>query len=200
MDKEFEELKELFQHKKASATLSAAIVDRKVKGQLQALKKNHIVNIVTFIITAFAILFIDHINAQKMETSVLGFWILIGCSLYYALSKAYLLYRLNQVKPGETVLNAIQKLEAYKKMNIWFHTYGEVIYALILGFGIYLYLRPVLDKFLLDKTGRTILCFWWIWGACILWMLIYTFVIKRRRMKKDVRVLENFIHSLKSEK
>lgn len=198
MEKEFEELKELFQHKKASTTLSAAIVDRKAKGQLWALKKNHIVNIATFIITAFAILMINHINSQKMETSDLGFWILIGCSLYYALSKAYLLHKLNQIKPGEAVLTAIQRLEAYKKLNIWFHTYGEVSYALVLGLGIYLYLRPVLDKFLLDKTGRTVLCFWWIWGACIIWMLIYTFVIKRKRMRKDIDLLEAYIQTLLS--
>ncbi len=200
MEKEFEELKELFQHKKASATLSATIVDRKSKGQLRALKKNHIVNIAAFIITAFAILLIDHINSQKMETSNFGFWILIGCSLYYGLSKAYLLYKLNQVQPGETVLDAIQKLETYKKLNIWFHTYGEVIYALVLGLGIYLYLRPVLDKFLLDKTGRTVLCFWWIWGACIIWMFVHTFFIKRRRMKKDVNILEDYVQSLKSDR
>ena len=196
MEKEFEELKELFQQKKASITLSSAMVDRKAQGQLQALKKNHILNIATFIITAFVILMIDRINSQQMETSDFGFWILIICSVYYALSKAYLLYRLNHIKPDNTVLDTVQKLEDYKNLNIWMHTYGEVIYALTLGLGVYLYLRPVLDKFLLDQTGRTVLCFWWIWSACILWMLIYTFVIKRKRMKKDVRILEDYIKSL----
>lgn len=199
MEKEFKELKELFQQKKASVTLSPTIVSKKAKGQLHSLKKNHIINIATFLITAFAILFIDHINAQKMKTSSLGFWILIGCSVYYALSKAYLLYRLSHIKSTEPVLQSIQKLEAYKKLNIWFHTYGEVMYNLVLGFGVYLYLRPVLDKFLLDKTGRTILCFWYIWVTLILWMLFHTFFIKRRRMKKDVRILEDYITSLESD-
>ncbi|GEM_PF-2261914 len=199
MDKEFEELKALFQHRKTSVTLSATLVDRKAKGQLKGLKKNHIMNIVSFIATAFAIILVDSINAQKMETSIMGFWILIGCSLYYAISKGFLLYKLNQIKVGESVLDTIQRLEAYKKLNIWLHTYGEVIYALVLGLGVYLYLRPVLDKFLLDKTGHTVLCFWWIWGAFLLWMVFYTFVIKRRRMRKDVHVLESYIQSLKSE-
>lgn len=199
MEKEFKELKELFQQKKASVTLSPTIVSKKAKGQLHSLKKNHIINIATFLITAFAILFIDYVNAQKMKTSSLGFWILISCSLYYALSKAYLLYRLSHIKSTEPVLQSIQKLEAYKKLNIWFHTYGEVMYNLVLGFGVYLYLRPVLDKFLLDKTGRTILCFWYIWVTLILWMLFHTFFIKRRRMKKDVRILEDYITSLESD-
>lgn len=197
MEKEFEELKELFQHKKASVTLSAATVEKKSKRELWMLKKNHLRNIMVFIITTIAIVFIDDINSRKFETSDLGFWILIGCSIYYVLSKAYLLYKLNQIIPDKTVLDTIQKLEDYKKLNIWLHTYGEIIYSLVLSVGVYLYLRPVLDKFLLDKTGYTILCFWWIWAACILWMLIHIFYIKRRRMKKDIQVLENYRMSLK---
>lgn len=200
MEKEFEELKALFQQKKPSPTLSVKGIDKKAQGQLQQLKKNHFTNIATFIVTALAIVIIDNINAQKMQTSAYGFWILIGCAVYYALSKAYLLHKLNQIKPTATILQTIQKLETYKKLNIWFHTYGEVMYALVLGLGVYLYLRPVLDKFLLDKTGRTILCFWYIWGTLILWMLIHTFFIKRRRMKKEVRILETYIEVLKSEK
>jgi hypothetical protein len=199
MEKDFEELKTLFQQKKASVTLSKKVVDQKAKDDIALLKKNHLKTIIVFIITAIAIICIDRINAEKMVTSDYGFWILIGCSLYYALSKTYLLYRLNKVKPTQSVLQTIEQLEDYKKLNIWMHTYGEVLYVLVLGFGVYLYLRPVLDKFLLDKTGRTILCFWWVWGACIVWMIFYTFVVKRRRMKKDVAILEKYIQSIKSE-
>lgn len=199
MEKDFEELKTLFQQKKASVTLSQKVVDQKAKDDIALLKKNHLKTIIVFIITAIAIIYIDRINAEKMVTSDYGFWILIVCSLYYALSKTYLLYSLNKVKPTQSVLQTIEQLEDYKKRNIWMHTYGEVLYVLVLGFGVYLYLRPVLDKFLLDKTGRTILCFWWVWGACIVWMIFYTFFIKRRRMKKDVAILEKYIQSIKSE-
>ena len=79
------------------------------------------------------------------------------------------------------------------------HTYGELMYVLVLSVGVYLYLRPVLDKFLLDTTGRTILCFWWIWGALIVWMLFYTFVIKRRRMRKDIIILEDYLQTLRAD-
>ncbi len=198
MEKDFEELKMLFQQKKASVTLSQKLVDRKTKDNIALLKRDHLKTIISFGLTAIAIVYIDRISAQKLETSAYGFWILIGCSLYYALSKTYLLYRLNNIKSTENVLHTIKQLERYKKLNIWMHTYGEVSYVLVLGFGVYLYLRPVLDKFLLDKTGKTILCFWWVWGACIAWMLFYTFVVKRKRMRKDVSILEKHIQSIKS--
>ncbi len=199
MEKDFEELKMLFQQKKASVTLSQKLVDRKTKDSIGLLKRNHLQTIISFGLTAVAIVYIDRVSAQKLATSAYGFWTLISCSLYYALSKTYLLYRLNNIKSTENVLHTIKQLESYKKLNIWMHTYGEVSYAMVLASGVYLYLRPVLDKFLLDKTGKTILCFWWIWGACIAWMIFYTFVIKRKRMRKDVAILEKYIQSIKSE-
>lgn len=199
MEKDLEELKTLFQQKKASVTLSQKVVDQKNKDAIALLKKNHLKTIITFIITAIALVYIDKINSEKFATSACGFWVLIGCSLYYSFSKTYLFYRLNKIKPTQTVLQTIRELESYKKLNIWMHTYGEVLYILVLGFGVYLYLRPVLDTFLLDKTGHTILCFWWIWAACIAWMIFYTFVFKRRRMKKDLAVLEKYIQAIKSE-
>lgn len=199
MEKDFEELKTLFQQKKASVTLSQKVTGLKAKDEISLLKRNHLKTIITFIITTIALVFIDKLNSEKLETSAYGFWILMGCSLYYALSKTYLFYRLTKIKPTQTVLQTIKQSESYKKLNIWMHTYGEVLYVLVLGLGVYLYLRPVLDKFLLDKTGRTILCFWWVWGTCIVGMIFYAFFIKRRRMKKDVAILEKYMQSIKSE-
>lgn len=192
MEKDFDELKTLFQQKKASATLSQKVINQKAKDHIGVLIKNHVQTVLTFIVTTIAIIYIDTINAQKLATSAYGFWILIGCSLYYALSKIFLLHRLTKIKLTTSVLHTIKQLEAYKKLNIWMHTYGEIIYVLVLGFGVYLYLRPVFDKFLVDK-------FWWIWGCYIAWTIVYTFVIKHRRMKKDVAILEKYIQSIKSE-
>jgi amino acid transporter len=199
MEKDFEELKALFQQKKPSGFLSTGAIYQKANHDLSELKKNHLRNIITLLITGIALVFIDKINAEKMETSVLGLTILLTCSVYYAASKTYLLYRLKAVTPTDSVMQTIAKLERYKKLNTLMHTYGEMIYVLILSAGVYLYLRPVLDKFLLDTTGRTILCFWWIWGALIAWMLFYTFIIKRRRMKKDIIIIESYLRSLKTE-
>lgn len=166
---------------------------------MSQLKRNHVKNIITLLATAIALVFINKINSERMETSVWGLIILLGCSIYYAASKAYLLYRLRTIIPTKSVLQTIEKLEQYKKLNTFMHTYGEVLYVLVLSVGIYLYMRPVLDKFLLDTTGQTILCFWWIWGALIIWMLIYTFVIKRRRMKKDITILEDYLKLLRAD-
>lgn len=198
MEKEFEELKELFQQKKASVTLSTEVIDKKAKNDLSQLKKNHVKNIITLLSTAVVLVLINKINSEKMETSAWGLTILLTCAVYYAASKTYLLYRLKAIKPTNSVLQTIGQLERYKKLNTFMHTYAEVLYVLVLSVGVYLYLRPVLDKFLLDTTGRTILCFWWIWSALIVWMLFHTFVIKRRRMRKDIVVLENYLQTLKS--
>lgn len=199
MEKEFEELKALFMQKKVSVALSTDFFDKKAKKDLSQLKKNHVKNIITLILTGAALVLINQINSEKMETSVWGLTIMLSCSVYYAASKTYLLFRLNAIKPTNSVLQAITQLERYKKLNTFMHTYGEVLYSLVLSLGVYLYLRPVLDKFLLDTTGRTILCFWWIWSALIAWMLFYTFVIKRRRMRKDIIILESYIQSLRSD-
>lgn len=199
MEKEFEELKELFQQKKASVTLSTEVIDKKARHDLSQLKKNHIKNIIMLLSTAIVLVFVNKINSEKMETSAWGLTILLTCAVYYAVSKTYLLYRLKAIKPTNSVLQTIGQLERYKKLNTFMHTYGEVMYVLVLSVGVYLYLRPVLDKFLLDTTGRTILCFWWIWGALIVWMLFYTFVIKRRRMRKDIIILEDYLQTLKAD-
>ena len=199
MEKEFEELKELFQQKKASVTLSTEGIDKKARNDLSQLKKNHIKNIIKLLTTAIILVLINKLNSQKMETSSWGLTILLTCAIYYAVSKTYLLYRLKIIKPSNSVLQTIGQLERYKKLNTFMHTYGEVMYVLVLSVGVYLYLRPVLDKFLLDTTGRTVLCFWWIWGALIVWMLFYTFVIKRRRMRKDIIILEDYLQTLRAD-
>jgi flagellar biosynthesis protein FlhB len=198
MEKDFEELKELFQQKKASGTLSAGVIHQKASADFSKLKRNHLKNIVTLLATAIALVLINKVNAEKMMTSAWGLTILLICALYYAASKAYLLYRLQAIRPTESVLRTIEKLERYKKLNTFMHTYGEVLYVLVLSLGVYLYMRPVMDKFLLDTTGRTILCFWWIWGVLIVWMLIHTFVIKRRRLKKDIAILEDYLKLLRT--
>lgn len=199
MEKEFEELKKLYQQRKASATLTQHVVDKKAKDNLAALKRNHNKTIFLFAITALAVFIIDAISSQKIQTSVTGLIVLIGCSLYYAASKMYLLRRLNAIDPTQSVWHAIRQLEQYKALNIFMYTYGEFFYTLVLGAGVYLYLRPVLDQFLLDTTGHTILCFWWIWGACIAWMIFYIFFLKRKRMKKDNLIIEKYINDLNND-
>ncbi len=198
MEKDFEELKTLFQQKKASVTLSQKEVELKAKTEIGLLKKNHYQTILTFVLTSIAIIYIDTLNAEKMITSITGFWLLLGCALYYALIKSYLLYRLNEIKPTQSVLQTIHQLERYKKLNAWMATYGEIIYLLILSLGVYLYLQPVIIKFSLEEKKINILWIYSVFGAYFLWTVIYMLVIKRRQLQKDIRLLEKFLQSIKT--
>lgn len=199
MDKEFEEMKGLFQQKKASVTLSTEGIQIKAKHDILKLRRNHIANIITFLSTAFVLIVIDKINSVKMETSASGLFILMTCSVYYALSKTYLLFRLNAIKPTHSVLQTIEKLEQYKKLNSFIHTYGEMMYTLVLSVGIYLYINPVMDIILLNNREEAIIWIWSIWGGLIVWLLFYNFVIKRRRMRSDIRMIENYLQALKTD-
>ncbi|WP_026751638.1 hypothetical protein [Sediminibacterium sp. C3] len=198
MDKEFEELKGLFQQKKASVTLSTEGIEKKAKHDLSKLRQNHIANIIMLLSTAIVLIVIDKINSEKIETSSWGLFILLTCSLYYALSKSYLLYRLNAIKPTHSVLHTIEQLERYKRLNTFMHTYGEMMYTLVLCIGIYLYINPVMDIFLLNNREEAMIWLWGIWGALIAWLLFYNFVIKRRRMKSDIQIIENYLKALKT--
>ena len=198
MDKEFEEMKGLFQQKKASVTLSTEGIEKKAKHDLSKLRQNHIANIIMLLSTAIVLIVIDKINSEKIETSSWGLFILLTCSLYYALSKSYLLYRLNAIKPTHSVLHTIEQLERYKRLNTFMHTYGEMMYTLVLCIGIYLYINPVMDIFLLNNREEAMIWLWGIWGALIAWLLFYNFVIKRRRMKSDIQIIENYLKALKT--
>jgi len=191
MEKGFEELKVLFQQKTVSESLYVEVVDKNSKSKLAELKKNHIKTIATFLITAIAIVCIEEINSMHMETSFYGFLTLLGCALYYALSQTYLLYKLNAIKPYGSTLQTIQELQRYKKINIFMSTYCEMLYALVVLAGVYIYLHPVLEK-----IENSLFYFWWILGACVMWMLFYTLSIKRTRMKKDITIIEKHIQSL----
>lgn len=199
MEKEFEELKELFQNKKTSTSISSEVMDKKANHDLLQLKKNHLKNIFMFITTAVVLIIINKINMGRIDISYSGFAILLGCAIYYAISKIFLLNRLNAINPTNDVLQTIRQLERYNKLNKIMHTYGEIIYLLVLNAGVYIYIRPVLDKIFLDISVKSTLFLILIWGSVILWMLFHTFCIKRRRMKKDIVIIESYLHSLETE-
>lgn len=196
MEKNFEELKVLFQQKHISATFNEKVVEQKARNYLAILKRNHLKTIILFVITAIALFLIDEIASEKIVTSSYGFGILIGCSLYYATSKSYLLYRLNAIKPTDNTLHTIKQLKSYKKMNTGLLTYGEVLYTIVLTFGVYLYLLPVFEQMLLDKSKPAMAYFWCLGVAYICWILFYTLYIKRKRMNKDSQIIENYISDL----
>ena len=199
MDKEFDELKELFQHKTTAVALSTEDMSNRAKNDLSELKRNHLKNIVMLLSTAFALVMINKVNSDKIEVSVWGFALLLLCAVYYALSKMYLLIQLRAIKPTNNVFQVITQLERYNTLNTFMHTYGEAIYLLVLNVGVYLYLHPVMAAFQIHISGNSILYIGLIWIAWFGWMMYYTFGIKRSRMKKDRSIIENYKLSLKME-
>ncbi|WP_294675219.1 hypothetical protein [uncultured Fluviicola sp.] len=199
MEKEFEELKVLFLQKETSMNLSVAWADKKNKSDLSELKKNHTKNIALFLTTACLLVFIDRVNAEKMETSLLGLILLVSCSLYYAASKSFLLYRLKSIRSTDNTLDVLGRLERYERLNSFMHTYGEILYVAVLSMGVYLYLQPVFETILKEQIRNYPLVFWGVWGAFLIWVVIHTLVVKRIRLKKELQILANYRQSLQSE-
>lgn len=199
MEQEFEELKVLFRQKETSMNLSVAWADKKNKSDLSELKKNHTKNIALFLATACVLIFIDRVNAEKMETSLFGLILLVSCSLYYAASKSFLLYRLKSIRSTDNTLNVLGRLEKYERLNVFMHTYGEILYVSVLSMGVYLYLQPVFETVLLEQIQNYPFVIWGTWGAFLIWVVIHTLVVKRIRLKKELQILENYRQSLQSE-
>ena len=194
MERDFEELKILFAQKHSSAPHRHIETVKKIP-VLTFLKTGHTQTMIVFFITAFAIVFIDKLSSEKIRTSSSGFWILLACALYSALSKAYLLFRLNQVKPTQPVLKTITLLEQHRKLNMAMLTYGELLYTLVLSAGVYLYLQPVVP--LLQKEHPYVIEL--ALGAYILWAFIHTVFFKRKNLKTELEILEVHIQTLRSE-
>lgn len=195
MEKDLEELKILYRKKGISVKVSANSITDMSGSTLSFLRKDHLKNVFVFLSTALVLFYADRISASKITTSAWGFRILMGCAIYYALSKAYMYYRLGQIDPTQSVLQTIRKLEFYKKLNEVMMTYGELAYLSLISFGVYLYLQPIAPLF--EKHNAV-----WIklvWGTYVLWAVFNAFFIKRKKLRKEISLLENYIQTLISE-
>lgn len=198
MDRDLEAIKALYMQKKI--VLPSNIQRLKNEGQthLKKLKNAHIKTVFTFIATAAAICYIDHVSAAKLPMSVSGFWILVGCALYYAASRLYLLRQLNSISPAQPALTVMEQLVSYKKLNGFLSIYGEIVYVLILSIGVYLYVMPILlfmDKSFSNNYINGVKLIWFMY---IGWVLLHTFYFKRRRLKAETAIIENYLQSLKA--
>lgn len=199
MDNEFDDIKALYQQKKGGSTY--ALQDAKWIGnhQLKKLKQYQLKSVLTMALTAGVIIYVDRVSSAKLETSVPGFWILLGCALYYTISKWFLYRKLQSIDPALPVVNMIAQLEIYKKWNIFFQTYAYFVYVLLLSIGVYLYLLPVIE-FMSDKVSPRHLKFLkFIWLAWLAWAFINTFFIRKKQLATDTKILNGYIKILKSE-
>lgn len=195
MERDFDELKMAFSQKRTSV-LHLSGKNEKGIPVLAALKTGYAKTILMFVMTALVIVLVDQLSSASIRTSAAGFRILLGCALYYALTKVYLLYRLGRVKPTLPVLQAIEQLERYQKLNTVMLSYGELLYAIVLSIGVYLYIKPLMPFFEKENPGIIPL----VLGAYILWTVIYTLVIKRKQLRKELRIVEAYIQTLKHDR
>ncbi len=195
MERDFDELKAVFAQKRSSVPLWQHTSEKAIP-VLSALKTGYVRTCVVFVLTAVAIVVVDKLSPPTVTTSAEGFRILLGCALYYALSNVYLLYRLGRIKPTLPVLQAIEQLERHKKLTIRMLTYGELFYTVVLSAGVYLYVQALMP--LLEKEHPLVIpC---VLSAYILWAACYTLLIRRRHLRKELRVLETYMQTLKSER
>lgn len=198
MDKDLEAIQALYFQKKMMLPAGTQQLKHEGENHLKKLKNAHIKTVFTFIATAAAICYIDHVSAAKLPISVSGFWILVGCALYYAASRLYLLRQLNSISPAQPALTVMEQLVSYKKLNGFLSIYGEIMYVLILSIGVYLYVMPIL--LFMYKTLPLNYVKWLqlIWVMYIGWVLIHTFYFKRRRLKAETAIIENYLQSLQA--
>ncbi len=198
MKEDFDDLKNMYQQKKSDRVTELAPAKNLGDDQLKKLKYDTLKNIFVFAFTGVAIFYIDKVSSEKVTTSAAGFWILMGCAIYYAAAKAYLFYKLNEIKPTLPVLTAIEKLETYKKLNTFLLTYGELIYVILLSVGVYLYLQPVFALMGINMNPKYLKFLKFIWLAYLLWAFYNTFFIKRKKLIADNKLLTTLLQSLKN--
>lgn len=199
MDKELEELKNIFGQGDPQLAKNFRFSKTNASNSLGQLKKDQMKMLATFILNAAAIIYIDFVSGQKIETSRPGFYILLGCTIYYASLQFFLFKKLNAINPSLPVVASIKQLENYKKINQFFQIYGELIYVIVLSFGVYLYIQPILLHLSNGAPSKYLEYLKFIWFAYLTWAFVNTFYLKRKRLKKETAILEKYINQLGKE-
>lgn len=198
MDKDLENLQALYVQKKMMLPSSSKHLKKAGEDHLKKLKDAHVRTVFTFIVTAAAIWYIDHVSAVKLATSVSGFWMLMGCALYYAARGLFLLRQLNHISPAQSALKVMEQLGSYKKLNSFLSTYGEIVYVVVLSIGVYLYIMPILSFMNYAIPLKYVHLLKLVWVIYIGWVLLHTFYFKRGRLKAETAIIENYLQSLKA--
>lgn len=200
MDNDLRQLRNLYSHVDVKLPLDFNFSKNRVKKEFDLLKRSHLKMLLAFVLTAAAIVYVDYVCSSKFLTSKSGFLILLFCSIYYSVLKLYLYSHLKAVDVTESVSDCIKKLENYNKTNNILQTYGEIIYVTLLSLGVYLYLQPF--TFYINTTNKTaaLTALKIVSITYLLWAIIYTFIIKRRLLNKETKVIERYLNQLKSSK
>lgn len=199
MDKELEEFKKLYGQNEQNLSSGFRLASTKANAAITILKKGQLKMLFTFMVTAAAIIYVDYVSSQKIETSKPAFYLLLGCAIYYAATKFFLFTKLSRIDPTLPVLKSIRQVESFKKLNQFFATYGEMLYAVVMSVAVYLYLQPILIHLDNGSPNKYLQFFKFIWPAFLAWAFYYTFFIKRRQLRKDTAMVENYLQQLRGE-
>ncbi|VXB83966.1 conserved membrane hypothetical protein [Flavobacterium sp. 9AF] len=193
----FNELKSLYQQKKETKNnISSTEIKQNATHKIEVLKKKNFKQYFLFLATAVALVFINNISSKTIETSKLGFGILLSCSLYYAISKVYLNQKLSKISPLNSAKENLESLVNYSKLVTFVSIFLEFIYAVVLSIGVYLYMQPIIEANSASGNYFPLLAKL-VWVFYLIWAFIYTFIIKRKEVTKEKKIIECMIQSLK---
>lgn len=199
IDMNLNDIKSLYQQKTLRVSVSVQTVQTRAHEELRQVGLRHVKSVVLFVLTALALVAIDRVNATTLTTSGTGLTLLVGCAGYYAFSRLYLWRRLRGIDTTASVHDAIRRLSAYQRLNIWMHTWGEVWYTFVLMAGVYIYLQPVMAQYLQHAGGHGPLYLAMILAAWGVWVVVHVFVIKQKYLRRDTAVIARYQASLQDD-
>lgn len=153
------------------------------------LRTKHLMQSILFFSTAIAIVVIDNITNEQIETSVTGFSILMGCSIVYGIIRLWLYFKLQSIDLTMPTRKLLDALRNYRSLAQFIFVKVEFIYAIILSVGVIIYLKPVFVFFSLEMLAL-------IFSTYAGWVVFHTFVIKRREAKAESKQIEDLITAL----
>ncbi|MDI9339655.1 MAG: hypothetical protein QM534_03710 [Sediminibacterium sp.] len=164
---------------------------------IRRMKQAQVKQFVLYLITLFAIMLVDRSITGVISTSKAGYYILLGCALYYVFLKLFLLARLQTIRLSDSVTETVRKVKASRRFRQYVLMYAEWLYSSVLSVGVYLYLQPVFEKMVYTDPDREYVVYL-VMLSYLAWASFYTFYIKRREIKRELQHLDSIMAQLNS--
>jgi len=187
--KEFDQLTTAWKSQHTEPKGNSADAIAKSIATQRKLRTKHLIQSILFFSTAFVIVIIDNITTEQIKTSVIGFSILMGCSIVYGIIRLWLYFKLQSIDFTMPTLRLLDALRNYRSTAQFIFVKVEFVYAVVLSVGVVIYLKPVFAMFSLEIITL-------IFTAYTGWVVFHTFVIKRKEAKAESKQIEDLIVAL----
>lgn len=164
---------------------------------IRRMKQTQVKQFVLYLMTLFAIILVDRSITGVISTSKAGYYILLGCALYYVFLKLFLLACLQTIRLSDSVTETVRKVKASQRFRQYVLMYAEWLYSCVLSVGVYLYLQPVFEKMVYTDPDREYVVYL-VMLSYLVWASFYTFYIKRREIKRELQHLDSIMAQLNS--